>query len=82
MINEAEGIIKNLGEGHVEEQWYNLRQKFQEGADRLRESYEDMEETVVASARTTDEKIRDHPYESLAVALGIGVVLGAILKSR
>ena len=38
------------------------------------------ERKVVAGARATDETIRAHPYESLAIALGVGVLLGALIR--
>lgn len=34
------------------------------------------------AARTTDATIRSHPYESMAVAFGVGVLIGALWKSR
>jgi ElaB/YqjD/DUF883 family membrane-anchored ribosome-binding protein len=35
---------------------------------------------VVAGAKYTDETIRTHPYQSLAIALGVGVLLGALIR--
>jgi ElaB/YqjD/DUF883 family membrane-anchored ribosome-binding protein len=37
---------------------------------------------VVAGARCTDATIREHPYQSLALALGVGVIAGALLSRR
>lgn len=39
-------------------------------------------ESAKAAARKTDEAIRAHPYESLGIALGVGFVLGALLRRK
>jgi ElaB/YqjD/DUF883 family membrane-anchored ribosome-binding protein len=49
------------------------REGFIEGYGRARDG-------VVAGARYTDETIRTHPYQSLAVALGVGVLIGALIR--
>lgn len=35
-----------------------------------------------AAAKQADETIRAHPYESLAIALGIGILVGAVLRRK
>jgi ElaB/YqjD/DUF883 family membrane-anchored ribosome-binding protein len=50
--------------------------------DKLNDYYGTAKEKVVAGARRTDETIRSHPYESLAVALGVGVLVGALIRRR
>ena len=37
---------------------------------------------VAAGARCTDEAIRANPYQSLAIAAGVGVVVGVLLGRR
>ena len=39
-------------------------------------------EQAAGAARRVDDVVRTRPYESLAVALGIGVLLGALLSRR
>lgn len=34
------------------------------------------------TARKTDETIRSHPYESIGIAFGVGLLLGVVLKRR
>jgi ElaB/YqjD/DUF883 family membrane-anchored ribosome-binding protein len=38
--------------------------------------------TAKEAAKSTDAAIRSHPYESIAVAFGVGVLIGALWKSR
>jgi len=43
-------------------------------------AYGSARDGVVAGAKYTDEAIRTHPYESLAIALGVGVLIGALIR--
>lgn len=58
------------------------RENLARAQERVSELYEDARDKVVASAKVTDKAIRRHPYESVAVALGVGVLLGVILGRR
>jgi len=49
--------------------------------ERLTDLYDSAKEKVTEGARRTDEAIRAHPYESLAIALGVGVLIGAGILS-
>jgi len=41
-----------------------------------------IQEKTTASARATDRAIRQHPYESLGIAFGVGLLLGVIISRR
>lgn len=58
------------------------REQLARAQERLGEIYDDTRDKVVAGAKVTDKAIRRHPYESLAIALGVGVVVGALLGRR
>jgi len=38
--------------------------------------------TATAAAKRADTVMRDHPYESLGIALGVGLVIGALVTRR
>ena len=41
-----------------------------------------IQEQTTASARATDRVIREHPYESIGIAFGIGVLIGVLINRR
>ena len=41
-----------------------------------------LQEKSAASARATDRTIRQHPYESLGVAFGLGLLIGVLINRR
>jgi ElaB/YqjD/DUF883 family membrane-anchored ribosome-binding protein len=44
-------------------------------ADRLREK-------AIVSAKATDEAVRSHPYQAIAIGVGVGAVIGFIVARQ
>ncbi|HEY9154046.1 MAG TPA: hypothetical protein VIM69_02875 [Opitutaceae bacterium] len=82
LIAEAEELIGSGVANTSSEVLDDVRSRLSDGLDKLNEYYGTAKEKVVAGARRTDETIRSHPYESLAVALGVGVLVGALIRRR
>ena len=59
-----------------------LCERFETARERMAELYATTKGKVVEGARSTDAAIRSHPYQTLAIALGIGVLLGAVVSRR
>lgn len=80
LIAEAEKTLgSDLATG-AEDKLASLRERFADARDKVEHAFEVAKEKVVAGAKQTDSAIRSHPYESLAIALGVGVLLGAFLR--
>lgn len=80
LIAEAE---KAIGGGVVEgaeEKLSSIRERLVETKEKVEHALSVAKEKVIAGAKSTDSAIRSHPYESLAIALGVGVLLGAFLR--
>jgi ElaB/YqjD/DUF883 family membrane-anchored ribosome-binding protein len=41
-----------------------------------------VEERAMEGARATDRVIREHPYQSIGVAFGIGLLIGVLVTRR
>lgn len=82
LIHEAEQVINNGISTTSSQVISDLRERMQAGLDKLNDYYGTARDKVVAGARRTDETIRSHPYESLAVALGVGVLIGLLIPRR
>jgi ElaB/YqjD/DUF883 family membrane-anchored ribosome-binding protein len=41
-----------------------------------------MEEKTIAAAKVTDRTIRDHPYESIGIAFGVGLLVGVLVGRK
>jgi ElaB/YqjD/DUF883 family membrane-anchored ribosome-binding protein len=80
LMAEAEAMLVGPVSDRGTDRFTDLRARLEQIQSRAAEVYGDARRRVVASAQATDETIRTHPYESLAVALGIGVLLGALIR--
>ncbi|HLP26656.1 MAG TPA: hypothetical protein VK477_13325, partial [Acidobacteriota bacterium] len=59
-----------------------LQERFEAAQERLANAAQATKQRVVAGAKYTDRAIRDHPYQSLAIALGVGVLAGILIGRR
>ncbi len=50
--------------------------------ERARAAYETAQEKAVAGAKATDQCIRENPYTSLGIALGVGVLIGFLIRRK
>lgn len=80
LMDEAEAMLVGPVSDRVADKFSDLRARMQQLQSKAMDAYGDARQKVVAGAKATDETIRSHPYESLAVALGIGVLLGALIR--
>ena len=82
LMAEAEEMLNESTSHHAEEKVALFATRHDETQARFMEKYLSAKEKVASIARRTDETIRACPYESLAIALGVGVLLGATLRWR
>jgi ElaB/YqjD/DUF883 family membrane-anchored ribosome-binding protein len=82
---DAEELLKATA-GDLSDKAKDARVRVSAALDRAKASYEEIQDQGIESARAAaakaDETIRAHPYESLGIAFGVGVLLGALLRRR
>ena len=55
-----------------------MRAKLDAAIEKAQEACERLEEKTVAAAKATDKTIREHPYQAIGIAFGLGVLLGVL----
>jgi ElaB/YqjD/DUF883 family membrane-anchored ribosome-binding protein len=79
LVTEAEKMMgAALGE-HTDGAMDALRSRYDAAQERFSELYASARKNVAVGAKYTDEAIRSHPYQSLAIALGAGLLAGVLL---
>lgn len=79
LVNEAETMVTGSLSAYSDEALRNLRARFDAVLDRVAPIYEGAKNKVVAGAKCTDATIRENPYQSLAIAVGVGLLAGVLL---
>ena len=83
MLKDAEGLIAALP-GELEGKAKEARERLQETVDHVKEqaksNYDVAEEKVYEQAKKTDELIKEYPYHSAGIALGVGLLCGLLLR--
>jgi ElaB/YqjD/DUF883 family membrane-anchored ribosome-binding protein len=84
LMDEVEAIVAksaDVGEA-VDGRLGDLQERLSSAKDKVQDYYKVAKRKISDGARATDDAIRSHPYESLAVALGVGLLLGALIRRR
>ena len=81
LVEDAQALL--AATAHVaEEKVVEARKRLTAALERGREVWNDVQEKAVAGAKATDQVIRDHPYQSIGIAFGIGALIGFLLSRR
>ena len=78
VIHDAEALIKGTA-GDLGEKAKEARQRLSVSLETARANFYKVEDKARDSARATDRCIRDHPYESMGAAFGIGLLIGVLV---
>ncbi len=81
VLHDAENLAK-VTAGDLGEKVREARAKLATSMESAKESYAKVEEKATVCAKATDKVIRDHPYESLGVAFGVGLLIGVLVTRR
>ena len=81
VMHDAEGLIKATA-GELGEKVKESRTRLMASLEGARTGYQKAEEKALAGAKATDQVIREHPYESLGVAFGLGLLIGVLVTRR
>ncbi len=82
LVTEAETMMGDALSEQSAEAVESLRARFAAAQERFTDAYAGVQKKIVAGAKCTDATIRANPYQSLAIAAGIGLVVGILLGRR
>lgn len=81
VVQDAESLAKatasDLGDKARE-----ARARLATSLESAKANFRRLEERAADGARVTDEAIRSHPYESLGVAFGAGLLIGLLVSRK
>jgi len=81
VTKDAEELLKTVSgeEGNGSQ---DIRMRLSSAIESAKATYHRLEEKAVAGAKATDNVIREHPYESLGVGFGLGLLVGVLVSRK
>jgi ElaB/YqjD/DUF883 family membrane-anchored ribosome-binding protein len=55
-----------------------LRVKLEAATEKAKEVCKRLQEETVAAAKATDKAVREHPYQAVGIAFGMGLLIGVL----
>ncbi len=81
VTKDAEELLKTVS-GEKGNGSHEIRMRLSSAIESAKATYRRLEEKAVAGAKATDKVIREHPYESLGVAFGLGLLVGVLVSRK
>jgi ElaB/YqjD/DUF883 family membrane-anchored ribosome-binding protein len=82
LVAEAQSMMADSVSEHSSDAVHALRARFEHAQERFTDAYTDARKKVIAGAKSTDAAIRENPYQSMAIAVGVGLLAGILLGRR
>lgn len=57
----------------------DLRAKLEAATEKAKEVCQRLQDETVAAAKAADKAVREHPYQAIGVAFGLGVLIGVVV---
>jgi ElaB/YqjD/DUF883 family membrane-anchored ribosome-binding protein len=81
VVHDSEELLQDSKEV-VGEKAHELRERLSETLEQAKATCLHLQEKTKATAKAADKIIRDHPYQSIGVALGLGVLVGLLIARK
>ena len=82
LVAEAQKVLEGSTSEDDGEPEVSLQERFEAAREQLNEACATAKKKVVAGGKFADETIRTNPYQSIAVAAGIALVIGYAVGRR
>ena len=76
-VREGEDALSEAA-GMTGEKGRAMREKLQRAVDRAKSLYSDLQDKTVAAAKAADQSVREHPYQAIGIAFGVGLLIGVL----
>jgi ElaB/YqjD/DUF883 family membrane-anchored ribosome-binding protein len=81
VIRDAEALMRATA-GDLGEKAREARNRLATSLESAQAGFSRVEDQAIASAKATDKVIREHPYESIGVAFGLGLLIGVLVARK
>jgi len=81
VVRDSEKLLKDSA-GAVGDKAHEFRERLEQTLESAKGACRRLEDKAIEGAKATDKVIRTHPYESIGVAFGIGLLIGVLVTRK
>src|SRR5262245_41938980 len=81
VVHDAEALLK-ASAGELGEKAREARNRLSASLENCKTSLHVVEEKAIAGAKAADQVIRDHPYQSIGLSFGVGLLIGVLVSRK
>jgi ElaB/YqjD/DUF883 family membrane-anchored ribosome-binding protein len=81
VVRGSEELLSSTKDA-VGEKTRELRERLADGLKAAKDTCRRLEEKAIDRAKVADKTIREHPYQSLGVAFGVGLLIGVLVTRK
>jgi ElaB/YqjD/DUF883 family membrane-anchored ribosome-binding protein len=81
LLSEARALLEATA-GVAGESIAQARKRLAAALETGKEAVDQVKDKAVAGAKATDELVRQHPYQAIGIALGVGALIGFLCSRR
>jgi ElaB/YqjD/DUF883 family membrane-anchored ribosome-binding protein len=81
VVDDGEELLR-AGANELSERGQVARARLSAALASARETGRKLQERTIAGAKATDKAIRENPYQTLAIAFGIGLITAVIINRK
>jgi ElaB/YqjD/DUF883 family membrane-anchored ribosome-binding protein len=61
---------------------HEVRERLTDALESAKRSCRRLEDKAIEGAKAADRTIRDHPYQSIGIAFGVGLLIGVLVAKK
>jgi ElaB/YqjD/DUF883 family membrane-anchored ribosome-binding protein len=81
VVRDGEALLK-AGVQDLSERGMAARERLAAALEIAKDTQRKLQERALAGAQATDRLIREHPYQSIGIAFGVGMLIGVLVNRR
>lgn len=81
IVTDSEELLHATKDA-VGDKAHEVRERLTEALESAKRTCRRLEEKALEGAKAADRAIRDHPYQSVGVAFGVGLLIGVLVTRK
>ena len=81
VVHDSEELLRETANA-VGDKAKKVRERFSETLEAAKRTCRGLEEKAREEAKATDKAIREHPYQSIGIALSVGLLIGVLVTRK